>query len=514
MVRVIGIRIQFVNIASALTVLIVCIGVFGPNYGKAVDSPSNDGTSAKIILSNVITTTIKPGLFGSNVQWESGGDGIVNRSVSGIDWNTEIVSAAKDAHVNSIRFPGGALSDTYIWKDGIGAFADRRDGLNFSNKPTESLFGTDELLVLTDSLDAQPVITVNFNSFPKEAQEWVRYVQGNNIGKKAVYWEIGNEIYSPSEHGHTSAKVYAQRVNDFARAMKQVDPSLKIGAVLELSFLNAAWMKNVFPHMVTWNDEVLENLSNQVDFASLHFYAPFDKTWLDDNTLKLALSGPQVFVQNIDILKKQLAQHNRMDLELAVTEYNTFFGDKVKLDRRTAYTEGAIFNGLLLFQMIREPQIILANHWSLVNNAVFGMLGSSTISTVEFRPVYTVFKHLAEQQGWSVLASKVYSPGYKITAKGNIPAIKTVPYLDVLVTKNVNSTKIRFNIINRSHEHAMDIILEGYQPILSNITITSWNGIEKTGWNKQHSKLGNLNSGIRVDPFSFTIVEGDMVSSF
>ena len=60
------------------------------------------------------------------------------------------------------------------------------------------------------------------------AVEWVRYA---NIKKKygVKYWMIGNESWNNSEYnGSVSPAKYADDLEDFARAMKAVDSSIKI----------------------------------------------------------------------------------------------------------------------------------------------------------------------------------------------------------------------------------------------------------------------------------------------
>ncbi|MFD0392375.1 hypothetical protein ACFQ3Z_04465 [Streptomyces nogalater] len=88
---------------------------------------------------------------------------------------------------------------------------------------------------------AQPILIANYGSgTPEEAAGWVRYA---NITKDygAKYWEIGNEIYGNGhygsgwehdDHADKSPREYARQVRAYAEAMKAVDPTVRIGAVL------------------------------------------------------------------------------------------------------------------------------------------------------------------------------------------------------------------------------------------------------------------------------------------
>jgi hypothetical protein len=79
-----------------------------------------------------------------------------------------------------------------------------------------------------------PVICVNYGTgTPQEAAAWVYYA---NIVKKynIRFWQIGNEMENPwEEGGPVNALMYAEKYLEFAKAMKQVDSTIKIlGPVL------------------------------------------------------------------------------------------------------------------------------------------------------------------------------------------------------------------------------------------------------------------------------------------
>ncbi len=81
---------------------------------------------------------------------------------------------------------------------------------------------------------AIPVICVNYSTgTPSEAARWVHYA---NVVKKydIRYWQVGNELDGAwEEAGPVSAKMYAEKFIQFARAMKAIDPSIKVfGPVL------------------------------------------------------------------------------------------------------------------------------------------------------------------------------------------------------------------------------------------------------------------------------------------
>jgi hypothetical protein len=103
------------------------------------------------------------------------------------------------------------------------------------------------------------------------AVAWVRYA---NLEKRygVKYFEIGNESYLDTYDGGSRAEDYARDVVLFSRAMKAVDPSIKIGvngpvlrhavgAYDEKAGTFAPWWKTVF-----------EIAGGDIDFVSVHEY--------------------------------------------------------------------------------------------------------------------------------------------------------------------------------------------------------------------------------------------------
>jgi alpha-N-arabinofuranosidase len=297
---------------------------------------------------------------------------------------------------------------------------------------------------------------------------------------------------------------YAHQANYFASEMKLIDPEIMVGAVFEVSFLQAAWMNAVLPHMTTWNDEVLATLSNDIDFMSVHFYAPFDKLGSSDALSHLVLASPMVFSQNLELLGESLQTYNRNDLTIAVTEYNTFFGDEIQLDERTAEPEAALFQGLMLFEMMRNPKVVLANNWSLINNSVFGMMRTNINGDVSTRPTYPVFQSLAQQANNQLLSSSISSPGYTVDPIGNIPEIEHVPYLDAVVTHSLLSGHTIVNVINRSMDQSSMLTITGLPGGLEVDEIISYSGTSALQWHLPVYSKASAGQPIRISPFSYT----------
>lgn len=186
----------------------------------------------------------------------------------------EVAGLIRDAGFSVIRYPGGSYADIYHWK---------------TNAPTKGLQATvqpnddfDHFMALTQAAKTQALITVNYGSNidgtaggdPAEAAAWVKYANvDHSWGVR--YWEIGNEVYGNGEYGakweedlHSdkSPSEYGRNVNAYVTAMKAVDPSIKVGAVLTAP---DAWPDGNPP---AWNPTVLGECGKNIDFVVIHWY--------------------------------------------------------------------------------------------------------------------------------------------------------------------------------------------------------------------------------------------------
>jgi alpha-L-arabinofuranosidase len=146
------------------------------------------------------------------------------------DWREDFIQTVRDLSPGAIRF-GGLFSRYYKWREGIGPAAKRPPMRNYVWGGWESnRIGTDEFVDLCRRVDAEPFFCVNFLSDgerrfaaragnAREAAEWVEY-------SKVKLWQIGNETSYGTEC-FTKHEAIAHTI-EFARAMRQIDPSIKL----------------------------------------------------------------------------------------------------------------------------------------------------------------------------------------------------------------------------------------------------------------------------------------------
>jgi hypothetical protein len=250
----------------------------------------------------------------------------VARGVNAAIWDAhmndpEVATLMKAADVGAMRYPGGSYADIYHWETHTAPGGYVAPGTGF-----DAFMGT------VRATGAQPILIANYGSgTPEEAAGWVRYA---NVTKDydAKYWEIGNEIYGNGhygsgwehdEHEDKSPREYARQVRAYAKAMKAVDPTIKIGAVLTTP---GHWPDGVVGEgdAGDWNHTVLSQVTDVIDFVSVHWYAGGSATTAEDAMTRLTrLPGELREVRN------QLDRYAGADsprIGIALTEINTNTG--------------------------------------------------------------------------------------------------------------------------------------------------------------------------------------------
>jgi hypothetical protein len=181
----------------------------------------------------------------------------------------EVQDLLQSAHIGALRYPGGSYGDIYHWQDHSAPGGYVAPGTDF-----DAFMGT------VRRIGAQPILIANYGSgTPQEAADWVRYANITK-GYGAKLWEIGNELYGNGhygsgwerdDHADTSPAAYAHNVVDYATAMKAVDPTVKIGAVLTLP---GNWPDGVTAsgESADWNHTVIPIIAGKADFVIVHWY--------------------------------------------------------------------------------------------------------------------------------------------------------------------------------------------------------------------------------------------------
>lgn len=208
-------------------------------------------------------------LFGTNLNWIDYGDGIYQLN----NIHPQILLNIKEIGIRTIRYPGGTLSETYEWRNGIEEVHRRKTSPNYLGLHQKVVFGTDEYLQLCIENYITPVITLGYKnggSF-QENISWMDYCYKNviftegtsvNTTTPSIVWEIGNEIYL-AHNSLSSAQEYIDFCNKFAFEAKSRHPNASIGVCIKGS-------------PSTWDSVIISKANKMIDFYSYHAYYVFD----------------------------------------------------------------------------------------------------------------------------------------------------------------------------------------------------------------------------------------------
>ncbi|MEU7574953.1 cellulose binding domain-containing protein [Micromonospora sp. NPDC049240] len=239
--------------AASLLLVTTALATVGPPAAEAAADPVAVTVNARAGLATVPDTALG-----------------VNHAI----WDAKLGSPEtsdllKAAGVRMLRYPGGSYADIYHWKTHTAPGGYVAPDTDF-----------DTFMAAARRVGAQPMIIANYGTgTPAEAADWVRYANVTK-GYGAKWWTVGNENYGnglygsaweADDHADKSATQYAKLVIEYADAMKAVDPSVKVGAVLT--------MPGNWPDGITaggdpgpWNRTVLSLAGPKIDFVDVHWY--------------------------------------------------------------------------------------------------------------------------------------------------------------------------------------------------------------------------------------------------
>lgn len=337
----------------ALTAATVLIGA-----GLAVAGMPDAGADDTAPPANTVQVTVNTGAVRSIVSDTALG---INDAV----WDSQLGTTAvsdllHDAGVQMMRYPGGSYGDIYHWQDNTAPGGYVAPNTDF-----------DTFMASVQRVGAQPIIIANYGTgTPQEAADWVRYANITK-GYGAKYWEIGNELYGnghygadweADDHADSSPTAYANGVVAYSEAMKAVDPSIKIGAVLTMP---GNWPDGLIAagDDATWNDTVLRIAGPAIDFVILHWYPTASDA-------AAVLKRPDQIDDMIYLVRQEIARDAGPDasrIQIALTETSS----GIDMD-----TQPAALYAADAFSTLWEDGVFTVDWWDLHN----GPSASSTVA--------------------------------------------------------------------------------------------------------------------------------------
>lgn len=395
---------------------------------------------------------VNRGVFGNNlVAYQKGGYGNPAREATdegeGI-WDPVkrqpvpgMIALAKQSGMTFARWPGGCATHLYEWKRTIGAVEKRPD----------QRFGLPEYLETCKAIGAQPLISVSeYFGKPQDAADLVEYLNAPDDGRHpwaskrasdghpmpwGVKWfEFGNESdHGPHRSNDDIGKIRPAYTGDeygslylaTRRAMRAIDPTIKVGAVISTGF----------QAIDGWPSQVAQRAGADLDFAIFHSYLPSvgENAAPPERLFPNALAGEDQIQNYLDSLREMLASKTSRPVRgqgstpIAVTEFNGGFVQEMPVPYRFSLGDALIVADMLHIWLKPQNGVVFANFWEFPNE-YWGMVrgyASKGDALVVRPPLYAV-QLFAQHLGAILLPARVSCPNYSTPGD---PSIGIEPHL-------------------------------------------------------------------------------------
>ncbi|MBO4849894.1 MAG: alpha-N-arabinofuranosidase [Prevotella sp.] len=287
--------------------------------------------------------------------WVGPGSSIANTD----GYRNDVLQALKDLKVPVLRWPGGCFADEYHWMDGIGPRSKRPSmkNNNWGGTIEDNSFGTHEFLNLCELIGCEPYISGNVGSGTvEELAKWVEYMTSEdgtpmaNLRKangrdkpwKVKYLGVGNESWGCG--GNMRPEYYGDLFRRYAIYCRNYDGNKLYKIASGASDYDYNWTK-----------VLMENVGNQMDAVSLHYYTC--SGWTGSKGSATQFDNDQYYwtlgkcLEIEDVVKKHCAIMDLTDprkhIGLLVDEWGTWWDEEPGTISGHLYQQNALRDALV-----------------------------------------------------------------------------------------------------------------------------------------------------------------------
>lgn len=395
--------------------------------------------------------------------------------------DANLLKSWKEMPVTMLRYPGGTWADHYLW--------DKPTSSYYAVGNADTIIKPEQFLENCKAIGAEPIFEVNTSMLNGEgsyiqpgnledirvgADRAARWVSEINKRKKwnVKYWEIGNEVWI-----WLKPEQYAMVLVEYSKAMKQIDPTIKIiacGLSSKVGPFKPTWLKfpndpnwtctEIVNEPEAWNRVLLTNAAGSFDYIAPHIYISGGSNKMSPEerftkTNEVILEGKHLAAE-VNALKNAGGK-----VKVAVTEWGSNFDQSIPVLKSTVplteqyyYTLGNGLNtGFLFGEMVRStmaPEIAVQHsldnfqtmwYWPKKELAAKGPL---------LHPIYYAMQIWSRHMGERWLKVNVENRPTVKVSHGEIPSIHLYGSEDnghvYVVAINIDPTKECTVLIPRS----------------------------------------------------------------
>lgn len=398
----------------------------------------------------------------------------------------DVLKLIQQLNVPIVRYPGGNFVSGYHWEDGVGEKQKRPEKLDLAWEVIETnQFGLNEFMDWVKKANTSAMMAVNLGTRGiEDAKNIVEYcnIKGgsyySDLRKSHGYqdphniklWCLGNEMDGPWQMGHKTAAEYGKTAAEAGRLMKMVDPTIELVACGSSSL-----MMDTFG---TWEDTVLSECYDQVDYLSLHQYYGNQ----ENNTPEFLANTVAMdkFITSVisicDAVKAK--QRKKKSIHLSFDEWNVWYhSNDQKIERwckaphqlEDIYNfEDALLVAGMMITLLRHADRVKVACLAQLVNVIAPIMTSDTGAWKQ--TIYYPFELISNYGRGTVLQTVVQSPVYE-SKQGD------APYLDAVCVRNKEKEELVIFAVNKDLEDSMELTcdlrqFEGYQ-IKEHLTLTN-----------------------------------------
>jgi alpha-N-arabinofuranosidase len=373
----------------------------------------------------------------------------------------DVSDLVRELGTTAIRYPGGNFVSGFDWEDSVGPASERPTRLDLAWRTREpNTFGLNEFLTWCRDIEVEPILALNLGTRGVDAaRALVEYTNIDHGSKWAdlrrshgvadpwhvKYWCLGNEMDGPWQIGQKSPREYAVLARETAKALRVVDPDVKLIAC-------GSSHENM-PTFGEWERVVLDEAYDEVDYLSLHAYYQQGP----QNTLLLE-SGHAMdeFIRGVIATADSVRARRKASrrIMLAFDEWNVIHPESVAPqsseweDAGTPLSEceysplDAVVVGDLLTTLLQHAdRVRIAAIAQLVN--VLAPI-TTTVEGAERQTIYYPFALLSATAHGTVLRGALDAPSLPSDRFGEVPGINAAAVL------SPTGTEITVSVVNRS----------------------------------------------------------------
>jgi alpha-L-arabinofuranosidase len=429
-----------------------------------------DGITASMNLTSIDNSaiTVNTGRVLREVPQAMFGTNVVYAYADWPDWGDVIddpgfIRDVAELGITSLRYPGGTFANYYDFSLGKGYDGDwpgGTDQYNMDGVNTDRFIQFLRKAQIPGAMITANVYKSGYKYWPEDnwissqvAADWVDYIN-HKSGFHVEYWELGNEIFfngeipwgEPQVPGLTR-DLYIQKIHEWSRAMKAVDPTIKVGASVELPIRGDAqeW----------WSLPIIRESAEDIDFLIVHPYVRVNPymakgTFVDDTA-----RGTYAYIWSthpIVTLRSWLDTYvpaRSADIEIQASEWGVLSFPEMREIYDTLFS--AVLNTDLLWDMVQEGADG-ANIYSLCEGWF------SALEPVPGGRKYAQYHMMwmnRHRSGKWLVESQVTSPTYTFLSNDEWEqktrgAIEGVPYLAAYATLSDDRSHLYLIVTNKS----------------------------------------------------------------